>query len=373
MRSFYYFVLVAIATSLLVRPAAAQQTSYDRGEKVVLPAPVGIDDQAIGMGYPLDLSRLDATRVIDNEVRTVSESSYRALFRKQTNTFELNASASALGLINASASTSTQKRHAVLTVYSVSDVARLAASPAQAKGANADLFVSKIYYGWALNVVIEGSSTSFTTGVASSLQDMVGAGGSIEAVMEENNLRSEVILRGLESKSGTPPVALTWQAVQRQFEIGDPQPILVEYTFLRDVSPTPIKWKDRTLTPGEYRLTEVSASVSRSKGNGRDWDFASGPDAVIEIYANGRRLVSVGPERNAFTVTHTPNRLVDLRPNTALQFNVYDEDATRGTSDRIGTAEIRYSDLRQRDPGEPIDLRPTGQLKNLQIVLAPAQ
>ncbi|WP_232798140.1 hypothetical protein [Salinibacter altiplanensis] len=57
-------------------------------------------------------------------------------------------------------------------------------------------------------------------------------------------------LRGLEAKSETPTVALSPQEVQQQFQVGEPQPILVEYTFLRETKTKPIEWESRAIGPG---------------------------------------------------------------------------------------------------------------------------
>ena len=352
--------------------AHAQQTkTYERGEKILLPAPVGVDDTRLGIGYPVGLSRLDEKRVIPNEVRRISENSYRAVFEKQTNSFQLNASASALNILTAEAGRESQSRHAVLTVYSVSEVASLTASPAAAQGSTADLFVSKIYYGWALNVNISGNATSFTNGIAAELQQLAGAGGSIRNVVERNDLRSEVSLRGLTATSSDVPIALTWQQVTEQFDIGEPQPILIEYTFLRDVSVDPIVWKDRTITPGRYQISEVRVDVANNKADGRRWDMTSTADVKIEMTTQRGDRATFGLPRNLTSGSTRPNRLITVSEGTVIRFTAYDDDSTRENSDPIGNGIIQYDELRRGAPNEPIQVRTNGQLNSLSITLTP--
>lgn len=372
-RCIYSFLLVVFALAMMSDTSHAQDSSYKRGDKVLIPAPVGMDNSRLGMGYPKGLSRLDEKQVIPNEVKVVPESSYRAVFQKQTNSFQFNASASALNILSARAGNSQETRHAVLTVYNVSKVASLTASPAQATGTSADVFISKIYYGWALNVSMSGESTSFTTDVAARLQRMAGAGGSVRSVMEAHDLRSEVSLRGLTAKADDVPIALTWQEVKRQFSIGDPQPILVEYTFLRDVDVDAIEWKDETIETGRYRITQIQAEASRNKRDGRNWDIMSTADVKVELEIDGREQTTIGFPRNQTFVQERPNKLITLSSDSILRFTAYDEDSTREASDHIGTAVLTFDEIRRAAPNEPIQVRTRGQLSSLTITLAPVR
>ena len=217
-----------------------------------------------------------------------------------------------------------------------------------------------------------GRSKTFTRGVAARLDEVVqgGAGGSFKQVTQSNELTSEVKLRGLESKSGGPTVALSPEEVQKQFRIGEPQPILVEYTFLRETDAKPIEWESRSISPGKYRMERVGFELANQKANGEDWDpLSPSPDPMVQLYRNGEFIATIGGRDNRTSVNFESGRSIAINPNTELSFRVVDEDVT--DHDFAGTASARYEQLSQKKPGVRIPLSTDDQVQSAWIKLTP--
>lgn len=363
------FFLVIVSTFGLIPSSASmgQSGTYERGETVKVPAPVGFDASKLGFGRPVGGSSFSTVEVVESEgkVSSVEENAYSAKLRLQRSQFQLNATATALGLASAQWKDASRYRYAHLQVREVSEVARLSTENPPPQDSDADYFISAVYYGWSLDVMVRGRSKTFTRGVSARLQEVVqgGVGGSFQQITRENELTTEVKLRGLEAKSGSPPVALSREEVRNQFRIGEPQPILVEYTFLRDTETEPIEWGTRSIGPGRYRIEKIGIKLANQKENGQDWDpMGPLPDPLVELRRNGRPISTVGGRDNRTSVTFESGREIDLNPNTELSLRVVDEDVTE--HDFAGTAYARYERLSQGQPGEKISLATDGQVQS---------
>jgi hypothetical protein len=355
-----------------------QSNSYERGETVQVPAPIGFSDSKLGVGKPVGGSSFSTTEVVssDGKITSVVEDAYEAKLRLQRSQFQLNATANALGLASAQWKDASQYRYAHLQVRHISEVRRLETSTPPTRSVDADYFISAVYYGWSLDVMIRGRSNTFTRGVAARLDEVVqggaqgGAGGSFKQVAQSNELTSEVKLRGLESESGGPTVALSPQEVQQQFRVGEPQPILVEYTFLRETDTKPIEWESRSISPGKYRMERVGFELANQKANGEDWDpLPPSPDPMVQLYRNGEFIATIGGRDNRTSVNFESGRSIAINPNTELSFRVVDEDVT--DHDFAGTASARYEQLSQKKPGERIPLSTDDQVQSAWIKLTP--
>ena len=370
-------LLLFVLLSLLVSAQSAdgQTPTYERGDRVRTPAPIGFSNSQLGMGRPVDGSAFSVVQVVPNErrIESVSEGAYDASLFLQQSQFQLNATADALGLASGEWSDASQNRYALLTVRNISRVDRLQTQGPPPSAANADYYVSAVYYGWSLNVMIRGRSSAFTRGVSAQLQDVLGSsGGSVERIAERNELTTEVKLRGLEPRGGSVPIALSQADIQQNFRIGEPQPILVEYTFLNDVESEPIEWAEPAIGPGRYRISQLHVRLTSNKPDGRSWDpFNAGPHPRVTMYKDGRRLATVGPRTQSTSVTFHPERSIDLYSGTRLTFRVEDRDMSE--HDFAGTAYVTFAELSRGTPGSRIPLNVQGSVLNSWIVLEPLE
>ena len=363
-----------LATLFLVPSAATgQEATYERGETIRVPAPVGFDASQLGRGKPIRGSSFSSIDVAQSHgtLVTVDEDAYDARLRLQRSRFQLNATAEALGLMSGRWRDASQNRYALLRARHISKVKRIDMQGPPPQNSRADYFVSAVYYGWSLNVMIRGRSSTFTRGVAAQLQNVIngGAGGSVEQVTRKNELTTEVKLRGLEPRDSAPAIALTPDAIEQNFRIGTPQPIFVEYTFINDVDSKPIDWRRASMAPGRYRIDKIRIELANRKSRERDWDaLGSPPDPNVEMLKDGGSATYLGGQKNTETLQLLPDRSVNLYAGTELTFRVTDEDVDR--SDFVGTASLRYDQIQDAQPGQRINLDVTDRIQNAWIILA---
>jgi hypothetical protein len=141
-----------------------QSKTYERGETVQVPAPIGFSDSKLGVGKPVGGSSFSTTEVVssDGKITSVDEDAYEAKLRLQRSRFQLNATANALGLASAQWKDASQYRYAHLQVRHISEVRRIETSAPPTRSADADYFISAVYYGWSLDVMIRGRIKSRT-------------------------------------------------------------------------------------------------------------------------------------------------------------------------------------------------------------------
>jgi len=353
--------------------ASSEETSteitYERGDVVRVPAPVGFNPSSLGMGRPMSGGGFSAARVLPRRTTPQDVNEYSATLRRQESQFQLSATADALGLVSGQWRDATERRYALLTVQHVSRVERLSAPSLPPEGSSADYFISAIYYGWSLHAMIRGRASTFTAGVAADLENIINVGGSMEQAVRDNQLTREVKLRGLAPRGGEIPIALSPGEVQEQFVIGEAQPVAVEYTFLRDVAVGRIPWTEPGMGPGTYRVEEIGVRLANQNGS-RNWDlFGAPPDPTVTLYVNGQEEYTVGRRRNGLSATFTPGRLIDIYGGTSIQLRIDDDDPGQ-VVDRAGSASLTYDDLIQGTPGKRIDMRTEGQVAEAWIRLA---
>lgn len=229
-------------------PSSAEGPVLERGERFTLLASPRFTNDDLGGAYPVDLNGLTPTPLLDGPVQTVPGGETRTWFRRQTNDFGLNVEGTATGMINARVPVG-DRRSAGLTIYKIDRIARievpetLPASP----GDDASVLLTEIHYGWAFQVVIVGTTETFTRAVADRLRRRIEAGRPIEPLLRRHDLSPVVSSRGLGFGMRTPMpdrLPLTWEAVEARYDLGAPEPVLAEYALLRDVHPAPIAWAE---------------------------------------------------------------------------------------------------------------------------------
>lgn len=368
----FFILVIGLIASIDATEAEAQNVAYEREQRVRIPAPEGISSEQLGRGRPINGSGFSVVEVVpDASARTVSESdnSYEADLRLQQSQFQLNATANALGLLSGEWSDASKNRYALLKVQNITRVDRLDLQGGRPRNVDADYFISAIYYGWSLDVMIRGRSSSFTSGVAANLQSVIGQpGGDFRRMAQSNQLTTKVRLRGLEPKGSSVPIALSAEEVRQNFRIAEAEPIMVEYTFLKDVESEPIEWETRQIGPGRYQIDEIGVKVSNQTRNGKSWDFSGPPDPMITFYQDGALKANLGRQRDTQTATFQPQRPVNLNAGTSLQFAVEDKDLSE--PDFIGEMSITFDELSRQKPGTKIPLSVEGSVLQGWVVLS---
>jgi hypothetical protein len=366
----FILCLSASLCAPLVARASDETPDFEKiepGQTFVLAAPVGTTTEILGMGFDDHLSEFDAAgnrhRAFAMKHKKVPENQYFAQFEQIDNEFKRQAHARFL-TSSMNVGFSQEKRYMVLRVYQLKEVATLEPS----KPLDATYLVAqKIYYGWALNVVIEGELSTFTSEAAAELST---AGVDIEATVKRYNLKKYVHLVGLEAKDKSHiPIALDPAKFNEEFRVADtPAPIFVEYKVMKELFSPKLSWQRTGFSPGRYRLTSVSFKVAGTKADGRAWDAMGGrPDPFLTILLDGTP-VDTCLQKDVFEGQCTSEKVVTLTENSALQINVLDKDLSE--HDPIGTASLDNIMSAGR-PYSAIELTTQDQLQSATVTFVP--
>jgi len=352
--------------SLTVR-ADPQPEKIASGRSVYFAAELGTTPDILGMGFEKNLSTTDSNgdshRVYAPKAVDVAVNQYDAKFEQIENSLLLDAHGHYL-FVQAGVKASSTRRYMVVRAYQVTKVAKLLAEGRPL--ASAPMYASKIFYGWALYVVIEGDSTSFTADIAA---ELMTAGANLSKAIKTKHLTSHVHLIGLRPrKNGDIPIAMTLDDVKQGFETApEPQPIFVEYSLLQDLVVDSIPWSMNKLTPGRYTVS-VELAVMDTKANGKAWDVGSKPDPLAALVVDGQAITSC-KQQDSIESHCLHDLVIDVTESTTLALHVTESDIA--ADDDVGDTVpivIMQSGL---VPGTPFELRTRRQLRSASLLLTP--
>jgi hypothetical protein len=362
--------LSACLCTSLVAYAADEKPDFEKiapGQTFVLAAPVGTTTDILGIGFDEQLAEFDADgnrhRAFAPKYKKVPENQYFAQFEQLDNEFKLQAHARFL-TSSMNVGFSQQKRYMVLRVYQLKEVVSLEPSKLLDP---VPLVAQKIYYGWALNVVIEGDLSTFTSEAA---LELTTAGGDIEATVKRYNLKKYIHLVGLEAiDKGHIPIALDPAKFNEEFKVADtPAPIFVEYKVMKEIFSPKLSWQRSGFSPGRYRLTNISFKVAETKANGSNWDAMGGkPDPFITVMLDGAP-VDTCLQRDIFEGHCTSEKVLTLTEQSSLKLEVWDKDVSE--NDPVGTASLDNIMSNGR-PYSAIEMTTSGQLQSATVTLVP--
>ena len=331
---------------LLACFAAAQVTCYvpaqiGIGEPITIPvagtriypAEPGVTSDILGLGFEQTFANTDAGgashRVYPAKIAEAAYHEYEADFDLIDDQLDLDAYGRFL-FVKAKVAVTTNHRYMVVHARQINRVASLAIDGPRI--GDVPMFASKIYYGWALYVVIEGDSTTFSGGVAVELGRLVKLRLGLEGEIAKHHLTSHVVLVGLTPKQvDSIPIATSPEAIQASFMPTAPdEPIAVEYTLARDMSIGRIPWEKHEFRPGGYVLSADIAIASRD-ADGDDWEpGGAAPKLATYLYIDGQYVTTcTEPER--FTATDCfAGKLIEVNENTAISLEVRIKHENRG-------------------------------------------
>jgi len=244
-------LLLLGVVSAVAQPAAPDTApTLQRGERVVLVASPLFTNDNLGHAYEQDLDGLRSRPVVDGRVETRPGGDTCTWLRKQDDAFRLNVEGTAKGMVNRPVTVG-DRRSVQLVMYKIDSIAALPASAAlpapETLSDEETLLLSEVHYGWSFTVVIVGTTRTLTNGVYDELRRRVEAGAPIEPVLRAHDLGAVTSSRGLGFGYRTPvpaPLPLSWSDLQQRFDLAEPQPVLAEYTLLRDIRPEPIPFRN---------------------------------------------------------------------------------------------------------------------------------
>ncbi|RYZ43081.1 MAG: hypothetical protein EOO71_04945 [Myxococcaceae bacterium] len=362
--------LLAYACTPFVAAATEDQPNFEKippGQTFVLAAPVGTTSDVLGMGFDESLSDTDAEgkvhRVFSTKIKRVPENQYFSQFEQLDNEFKLKAHARFL-TTSMNVGFSQEKRYMALRVYHLQEVATIV--PGKQLD-TAPIVAQKIFYGWALNVIIEGEASTFTSEAATELST---AGGDIDATVKRYQLKKYVHLQGLEAKDKTHiPIVVDASRINEEFQVSEkPSPIFIEYKVMKEMFSPKLSWQRGGFSPGRYRLTKIGFKVTSTKANGKPWDaFGNAPDPLVTVLLDGEQIDTC-LVRDQDEGVCPSQKVVTLTEHSALQMVVIDKDVNE--NDDIGSALLENIMAAGR-PYSDIELVTQGQLQRATVTFVP--
>jgi hypothetical protein len=223
---------------------AVKKEKYEILRTYTAIAPQGQIENLIGRGYTEDMK--DVGMVIEN--KEIIESEY-GLFNKRyydiRDQFQLSANVGII-LANINAQYQNTQRYIVLQSYNISKVVSYPKPPdlEKLRQSPAKVFISKVFYGWSLNYVVQGEESKFTAELAASIK-LFNAGLSTE--ITSNKLSTSLSLVGFEGNSYLKDAAILFdkdEILAKGFEpLKKPVPIFVEYSVINEFDVPKIDWR----------------------------------------------------------------------------------------------------------------------------------
>jgi len=243
------------------------------------------------------------------------------------------------------------KRYAIVRMYRAVKSKEVPLG-GQYKGAG-KLVASKVLYGHAVTVVLEGDSAKFTNTAASRCLKRTG---DIVKEATARGLKATVITQGLQPKTkGTVPSAIDIGEFERRYQLDNPEPIALEYTVLGDFSGTPIHFADARLAPGTWRVVKVNVEVEPRKSNNSHWDPLRGkPDLIVTLMLNKSIYATSSQFKNAFEASWNCATQMKMDKGQIVQISVTDKDPTG--DDYMGAISIETDKIFNYEPGQEIYL-----------------
>jgi hypothetical protein len=177
----------------------------------------------------------------------------------------------------------------------LSTVAPIAMRNAKIAGGTTGFVPTRIYYGWALYVLVDGSASSFSADVSARIFTV---DANVKAQAQTWGVHADVALRGLKTKTpGAVVIPRNAEDIVNKFEVAtdeSPQPILVQYEAVGNPATQPIGWSSFVEPPMQgfdydwahyrlYRDPRVKPGTLRVRTTNRH----PHDRAVLEIFRRG--------------------------------------------------------------------------------------
>ena len=321
----------------------------------------------LGQGITKDLSPIQpdghSLRVFPSKTKEVPVKQYDSQIELIENSLQLNANARYL-FAHAGLKNQSNRRYMVVRVSYIDKIAIL--EPEGEPLAESDLYATRLYYGWAMYVVITGDEEHFTTEIAAGLSL---AGGNLATEAKNHHLQTHVHTIGLQPKNTrSVVVAITPDEISEQFQTPEnPVPIYVEYRARHELEVQTLQWKKPQIKPGQYKI-ELVVELMATKDDGRPWDgFGNPPDPVVTLY-DGKVAIAACKDQDSYINTCLSGKVVTVSEHTQFQLGVIDKDLAEddpvghtGFVTPVGTVELH----------QPVHFLTYGQVKNAHIIFYP--
>jgi hypothetical protein len=228
-----------LAASLLTAPEAAAQSSGELRSA----APLAMKKEWLGYAMRPDFSAPTTTRAIRGDIVSTDANAFNSEVSELRSESSVAAALSGFGAtLDVSASAS--KRFALFRVYKIARIDELDMTTATVAPDLEGAYVpSRIYYGWALYVLVEGDAATFSAAASARI---FSVDAKVKAQASHWGLTVRVALRGLDSKvAGEIVVPRDVADIVEKFQVATDtpaQPILAEYTRVGAPAQEDLAW-----------------------------------------------------------------------------------------------------------------------------------
>jgi tetratricopeptide (TPR) repeat protein len=206
-------------------------------------APVGEIGNLLGRGYTEEMR--DGGIVVDSE--DIYENDY-GYFSKQSydvhDKFQLSANVGVL-IANINANYDNTKRYMILQSFNITKIASFLKPPdiEKLRQSPIKVIISKVFYGWALNYVLQGSESTFSAEIAASIKLF---NADLSTTIKKNELSTNLSLIGFTNNSKFKDAGILFDEnkILASFTpLSKPVPIFVEYTVINEFDVARIDWR----------------------------------------------------------------------------------------------------------------------------------
>ncbi len=341
-------VVCGICVLLLPIGVLAQTTdsvkTYSKTQRLLVSAPANNPESLLGDGFDAQLKKLD--KALTQPSRETAANEYKIEAFNLDDEMLLQAYMPLFGI--AGITPQKTKRYSLVRMYHVVKNREISLLTADAHKGTEKLIATRIGYGFAVNLLLEGDSTTLTANISSKL---LAIGGDMLKEAAKRGVHGIVLTMGAESKTkGAFPSAASVQEFEKKFQKGRPQPILIEHTVMNEFTSKHIPFDDGKIHAGAWIVRSVKVQVEQRKPNGSHWDPLLGkPDLIVSVEMGQTNYNKSKLYKNSLTADWKDcNTQITLNKGNVLQVSVIDKDpegddyvgAISITTDRIfGTYE----------------------------------
>jgi hypothetical protein len=237
MKPVHSVAVLVLITLGLVEPALADSAEIKSA------APLAMKREWLGFTMTGDFTNPTTRRAIDAPVIRRRVSAFKSEVSDLTSEMAVAAALSGYG-INVDGAASGAKRLSLYRVYKVARIDELDMRKAVIRVGSQGYVPTRIYYGWALYVLVESESSSFS---AQASARIFSVDAKVKAQANLWGARTHVALRGLDTKIPDEIVVPRDVGdIESKFRVSAgaaPQPILVDYTAVGQPPTKEIPWQ----------------------------------------------------------------------------------------------------------------------------------
>ncbi|MBN4054922.1 hypothetical protein JYT15_00275 [Acidimicrobium ferrooxidans] len=242
-----WFLAFFLFPSLLNNQAVANEVIWKST------APIYVGDHWLGHSVANDFTRVLKKR-ITAPILILKRNGFQSEVTVLKSNWDMRASARAFG-INAAVAQKNGQRFSLYRAFEITEIHELDMARSKTIKGPPRYVAMRIYYGWSLSLLASGKTSSFTAEAAGSIFS-VGASARTQAKFWDAKV--VVRLRGLSRRNpGEVAIPTGIADIKKQFVVGKPQPIFVDYLPMGKPGNLAVSWP--TFSPPSFERFDAAS------------------------------------------------------------------------------------------------------------------